>query len=631
MGVSLSDIAGNLYNISHVASKSIDPEDVKNHLVPSLWGNRLYAKGFTKKVLEFLYPLIDKYLIPNFRQQRFFSVINKTSLAYQTYAEKLRESLSRHQGDPITDWNNWVYPVLQNHVWQNLEAISKVFAKEIPGTLLSTNEFWKQHFIDTRLAAKEQKIIDVEDTINAPFPRDSLGRIAKDEALIQGDEEKIKDWIKVLNNSISKSWWQRITDPARALPVRKLHRVLQVFAEQINPLSLEMTTSLEFKIYSLGCVLLLQKDDKHIRWKESLTHGSQISYFNGNEKQMIEIDQKIDMPKGVPEVNEEAIFTIKDDPYSVIVVGVNEAIGGIEEQLSIKDDKEIPIPAVLHRMDPSGRFKIKERLKQPLSSIVWQSTSDTLHETDSPLVGSLVKAIKSMMDQDCSPKYFMPAFIYLDSDSRLRSFKQITKETFNINTIVSFLRALENPFIYKHIVNKLDLNHRQESTCYRAVVDNAFKGSDKEEVLNLTEECLKDNRIALRARDLDKEIEKALNKCIKDIEECYEVGIWLNELKTALVVSIKKTYENNLCIGQLGKTFCDDVFKAVLPWLQSKNFVLRTKVLEKQIQAVIHELSKNPELYKNFNNLLTSFGILELKQRQQAQNEIDKAFKELWR
>lgn len=628
MSISLSDLAANLHHISFIVAKPVETTEIKQHLVPSLWGNRLYTNGITKRILVLIYRIIEKFLIPHYRERRFLSVMKKTFQSYQIQAEKLKVSLNLHERERITDWNNWMYPVLKNQVWKNLQAMYQVHIHIDPTV---SDGLWITNYQDAIAAAKEQKILDVENQSHAFFPRSTLSKIARGEATGIEDEKLISNWIEALNLSMTKTWWQKMIDPRGVVSVRKLHHALQVFAEKINPDAPELTSYLELQIHRLGCKLLSQADEKHLRWREQLLTNPKITYWERGEEKNLEVERRLRLESGIPS-DKNIAYSIKDDSQNVLVVGINEAILGINEQMHGMTEKRESEPpcATLRRLDIQGRFKVIERLYQSLAQFEWQSNGETIHLADAPIVASLVKMVKVMKDRHYSPQFFSPQFLYFDAENRLKTIHDIPHEPFNFNTVVTFLMDLGHPVIYKQIVKETDLKSRQESRCYSAVVENALKKEGREDVLELEEECLNDPRIAARSQKLDKEIGDIFSGCYQEIMENYKVSS-SSDLEIAVCLAIKNAYEQGLFLGQLSNTFKEEVFKQLSPWLFSKKFSLKPEMKEKKITLAIDlcQIVVSPAVL-DIAKILTEAGIFDSKQREEAQEKIHKHFLEVW-
>lgn len=490
MSLSLSTINRNLQHCSK--AKSLQ------ELTPALWGNQVYAEGWRKKIVLFMWKLISKNRT---MQNRVVRNIQRTHEAFAKHTQLIAHDLqafrdivdaktqgvtpSQGQNDKyrrslshINEWRKWISPMLKKDLIPNIKKIEALFDSVL-------NQSCSPTLVDAYKMNKQSKlplpIIEIEQKMGQDFPFEDIERIS---------QSTYPDSLSIWVESLSK------LKDAPGL----LHRALLTYKKP------KTTTYIEAKILENTKGALFTKEDaKQISWRDKVGKTRRIKYTDGSVKNTIELSGPI--AKIQPKDNHHT-YGVKGDDTKVVTLPTNPASAGLEQTLYVVADCPYPKRAQVLHIDNKGRFTVSERFGIPLEEHSW-------NDSDKTACKSLIQTVKYMLKNKITPQNLSPKYLLINPTTKeIRTYKIYRKDVFYFPRLEAFVHDCVDqiPSLYHYIMDKSGLRNHAHNDFLNEVITEHLKGGHKPDKLAIGH-AIDDDRIISYAKTLVKEVDQTVAQC----------------------------------------------------------------------------------------------------------------------
>jgi hypothetical protein len=540
-------------------------------LVANLTATHIYdaSRGWGR-LWKWFYRSTEWLLGKNLRFDRLKQAISKTHSLFQQQLPLIRKHLDAYE--TYMKKNSGGYAVNERHVFSARQAITQwndstlTFIKVVQKHPIKLHAFFKRCF-GKKLPEKKilalfscpsadlsrlrgfQKLIDLEGFSNGPLPLAIFEKVARGKILKEGDRQELNYWIKKINRS--------------SCQIRLLHQALQAFIAEIenhNANSREEKadlTRLQMTLEENGCLLFQQEDPIHIRWRKRLKEGSILEL---HEKKII-----LGEPIGKKKIGTDntLIFSIKELPHLVALIGQNQAILSIKQRRHNRENGYGIEPVPFLEVIDNGRWALVEKLK-PLSSHVWTSTKESLSAEDKKLVSSLVTLLKWLIKQNHTPKNFSAHFLMWDCQNQLKSLRPTSKAEFDFNAMedFSFQCAAGNLKIFQYLMGNSGLSSHPTAKFYQEIIAQALKGDSTraDDLAGIYQ--IDDPKVVDRSAKLSQQIVELRNACCLKIQEA-QPAMELNEMEKLVNKNILLCHKRSKAAGILWPSLLQEVLASV--------------------------------------------------------------------
>jgi hypothetical protein len=394
-----------------------------------------------------------------------------------------------------------------------------------------------------------QKILDIEGLFQKPLPYAALHKLATSAQLTQQERDDIDKWIQFLNVHSKK------------FSVHFFHRFLKSLINEFpqgGPIP--NLTKLEMGLVDRECKIFLQRDLKHLSWREQLRPGNVVLC---NSKQIV-LGERIGVKK---EGFDQTIhFAVVGDPHKIFTVGVNEAILGLKKALSEEQGFAVRMASYIE-IDASGKCALVEKLSESLNQYPWTSQKDQLSAADQDLISPLSGLINWFVKEKISPHHLSPRHLMFDAAGELKSLKLVLKtpsEDFDFNFLENFVCecAAGNRRVFQHLMEASGLHEHPYAKFYEKIVKNALQRNTTTVSMQADLDSITDSRIEEQAQKLYQQISELEMECVQKIQQQCQIAP--QKLISAVSKQIYSQYQMSSGAGIIWPGLKQDVIEAVI-------------------------------------------------------------------
>lgn len=575
----MEKISGSLSrNLQELYAAASDDSGSKMELVANLWGTRIYyAKSGWGKLWCVFYCIWAIFFGTSLRQHKLKEMLLKTE---RLFAEQTREiaknftsykknlivlleeqdnfnvkkySLHRYQ---ISHWNDATKPLLTLlHRRQNKKITAttgKIFVWNLHKKT-HTAAFQRKRLFEELHAY--QNIINIERRLQVETPLVTLKKLSQMKKLNKEEEAGLQRWIETLNKQ------------DKQITVRQFHKGLEALVGHIKkhhwmqglvPPSL---VALELALTKRNCRIFLRRDPKHIAWRDTIKPGMALSGCNTSLHLMRELKPK----KSDPSSN-NIVFTVKDNADKVVVIGKNRALLGIKKEIADNLSWGC-LSATWHEVDEEGRFALVERLREPLSSLKWTSTSENITPSDQCEAHPFIGQLKWCLQKELTPENFSYKNFMFCRKGILKSTKIPLKGPLNLPGLESFARkvARNNVHVFRYIMQESGLSFHSYVAYFKEVVEAALKGDEEIDCSTLAafdRHQITDPFVIKQAKQLKVEVTALHHQCMEELRRRYHIEN-ISKASRCAAKAIKGLYLYSGTISTLWPSLKKDTIKHV--------------------------------------------------------------------
>lgn len=559
-------LAGNLQELYGLELAKKSPY---HHVVPGLWGNRIYySEVGWGRILKVIYAVWTFFFGTRSVVDKLRRAIEYTEKAFERQFKALEKHFSSYQSslillleedcyfDPksyakerwiFTRWHDSSAPFIRL-VERGLSPKSDCLFKRFLGR--STSKFVQ--IPNYKQIRSYQRIIDVVRQIPGKPPLAVLKKLSWKKQLFQEEEKALKVWINSIHSLGDKMKVMTFHKGMTALVnhVEGMHRTHYVRKPMADDLELELA--------KYGLNIFRQKDAKYIQWCDSLKAGDELSikdkkYSIDKELLSCKMDNKL------------RVFTVKNSPNKVIVVGQNRVILSLKKRGAQECSWGIR-PAHWFEVSADGRFAVVERLKIPLTKKRWRSDEE-IHLDDILLLKPIVDQVSWFVKQKATPKNLDSSYLMYDQMDSLKSTKILIKGEFNYPKLVDFCKkcANGNLTIYKHLVSETGLYKHSYQKYFQEVLKRTLEGTDDlpEDIGASLQFQITDYPVIEKGKSFQKMVIKFQKKCMKKLLQEYVIKDPLS-LAKEVAKQISKEYIQSQSICSLWPKMSKSVVAATV-------------------------------------------------------------------
>jgi hypothetical protein len=579
----------NIYAAAHSNQEII-------HLVPSLWGNKLYcpSAGWRGRILRLIYFFANVLVGSAFFEKKLNAAIKATHAIYQelekfryrlldsTYQEYLNARFANSK-------NHAALPVVNNA----REQIQLFYQATYPLIELVRSE--KSRKLNTFLHAHFPEIYDKKDK---PFydktSFKSLRKHVKIMALegMTAGELPFHIFQKVICKEPIQQSSQVADKEQKSLLkfIKRIHQAkeqgkfeIELFHEGMKSLILSLPhyrkenigadlVSLEKTLIKEGCFLLEKFDLKHLQWREGLQQGcklikaNQPFYFRDkkNQEHLFELGDSLKGHETTQLPNLYKVFEIFKPHTSqkyekvLFVVGPNKLCFEYSKLLRSEEFFWALATPQFKYIDPKGRYAIIEKLPTSLESIAWHTHKKSkLSKMNRAYAEPLRLLIRFFVEEKNTPRYLNVEYFKFDGKGRLKSTKDCIPsgylDSIGLEEII-FIAAQGNLPVYQHIIEPLlqASQNRKVLIFFRQSIRTIFSKCPVPIESLARKYGLKNKRVKTRARELQQKALSLKEDCYQAVYHHFEhEGIDKSSLLKSIKKSLLALYKNHRTFGRL--------------------------------------------------------------------------------
>lgn len=330
-----------------------------------------------------------------------------------------------------------------------------------------------------------------------------------------------------------KEWIGKIEE--KQLPPNLIHRALRTYLEsQSNNKELSLSC-LEWQLWRRGLKSLERTDREHLMRRKSLYNQETI---RGKSKSY-PIDERL-LHHPLHEAG-RAVFSIREDPKHLLVVGQNSAEISLDIERGIEDQEILPLVFI----EVDGQVYLMEKLPTLLIGQKWKETSD-------PKLQSIVQLLHKLIGLKRTPVLQLGDFGYTESNQlkRMRPFEW--NEGKNIDELVKFAKEVANGnlSIFRYLLGETGLKNHPNYAYFTQIVESSLKEKDNPPDCDdiAVEFNIDDSETRETARNLQREILTIEQSCWERVLSDYS----LNNpaaFRPKIGTAIKREFRDILGVG----------------------------------------------------------------------------------
>lgn len=380
----------------------------------------------------------------------------------------LNPSIVREAESAIKLFNDATLPLLKLAKKNTNPVLAQLFKEHFAKDIEAGQQPFDTKFVDA--CAEYQDLIDLQSLMfENPLPLNELKKLA------YRNEYRIED----RDIPIIERFIKEIKDNSN-ITVRKLHAAFRSFCQHLLRIpphgvkSAPHVAILENALRERGCDLFSDKVDRiHMRWRTQLRSGLPIT-CNGRP---VVLGARVGDKK--EKEDHYIYFRAKDMPDTLVCVGFNRAILGVQEE-RCKTSPVYPRNVRILEVDADGSCALVEELQEPIDRIAWNP--DRLSARDRQVLGAAIQALSILRDPAKeTPHHFSPEYMMLDNRNAL-AFRRITqgikKHHFSALTDFAFKLATGNRAIFKILMDESGLAKDDRMKFHEYMVELALRGKE---------------------------------------------------------------------------------------------------------------------------------------------------------
>lgn len=427
-------------------------------LVSDWWGEHVYdATVGWGRLWQWLNGKREKVVGPQRVQEDLARALEKTKTLFRQNLAQLSDDVKKvveHLGHPHSDIDavedaksricRWT--LVLGHTLQD------------PGIVRTVNDLFEISLLDEedRQAMSQASevccLLDLASSCGRETPMKSLKRLAMEKELTQQQEGELSRWLET------------IKPLKKAGGVANLHEAFcAAFRVGLLGEDEDAVAVLENALVKRGYTALLAPDGDYIQRRDGLKNGDAV--VSGNVVYHLK-EKVVEYPE------EYAAFTVEEDPGSVIVIGTNAAVLGMEGAAAKGGGFGFPLPKILGKDTSSGVFLV-ERLAR---SLIRCPTATALEP--------FLVFLRQCLQENVAPVQLDVALLWLDQAGGIKTLKKMEKGSFDFNVLEEAVETLAagQRSLYEEMMKASGLaDHRihayYQSAIEAAVKDQAFDAS----------------------------------------------------------------------------------------------------------------------------------------------------------
>lgn len=486
--LSFKELAHNLHQIGYY-SKRPDIENLR--LLPGSDERELHSSnsfiGFFRKIHFFF--IDDNEL---FRRIRI--VVQRTHLAYYQhigktmgYVDRVEESIGAQMDQPSFEQSN-SYLSLANKILHRTEVVRAFYAlfQEEGNERLIT--FFQAHldtpgpdlfsFGDYQYDFEEiRSLYRLSELGSAIIPFRAIYRLAIGEPIPAEDVEDFDLWVKKLQANeddlemldllslfdyLLQAFTSHIARLGEARPLPSLPRLLHQLAGSQPRENDENPFFVDY---------FLRDDETHCLWRDTLHSGSEIT-CNGR---IFHLGAEI--AGHPPYENHNRVFSVEEDPNSVLVVSQNQAIQFIRgEVLARREDYGVR-PAQQIEVDRLGRCAIWEKLPYRLSDCNWTTDRPRVSREDKGILKPVLNQVIWLKERGITPKRLDLNYLMFDREGVLKTVRPTAANPFSFIRLEKLFDRIAkgNRWIFAYLMDKSSLYDHPNRHFFHRMIEHGLK------------------------------------------------------------------------------------------------------------------------------------------------------------
>lgn len=474
------------------------------------------------------------------------SYLYKRSIGVAVEEEKYHEARKK-----ISSWNRATAPFLQAFSCERGSKVSEYTAKFFPEKLNDNRDQ------DLQSLTVIQDLIDFEGYLHGPLPLESFKKLACGVKLKDKELSEMSEWIYHYSKEDSP------------ITIRSFHLALKAFVESMRKEWLRSSLNgdensmpnllrLEMALKDLGLNIFTQKDPVHLKWRSHLKPGSVLNYSGG----LLTLDEQLGKKRCDEDNN--LIFSVKEDPYKVIVIGINQAI--LHMKRDIDDKKGWGLhTAECFEIAFSGDYAIYEKLEGSLEKLTWVTDKGWVEHQDLDHLTPVQEMLKWMVNEKLTPYHLDLKYLRYDRKGRLKYEKVCLPKEFDYEALENFVFQCSkgNKTVFCHLMDFSGLYAHSYRTFYFKMVQSALNG-EKMNTKNIsTFEGVLDSRVVDKGDLLYKQVEEMKENCLKNILSNHLVSD-IKKLEQLIRSEIRNYYIKLKLSGTLWPTMEQEITSKII-------------------------------------------------------------------
>ncbi len=520
-------------NLQELYGLELAKKSSYHQVVPGLWGNRIYySEVGWGKILKIVYAVWTFFFGSRSVIEKLRKAIRYTERAFERQFKNLEKHFSSYQSslvllleedcyfDPkiyakerwiFTRWHDSSAPFIRMVVRGESPKIDRLFKRLIGKSASGSTSKFKQ-IPNYEEIQSYQKIINVVRQIPEKPPLAALKKLAWKKQLFQEEEKAMKVWIGSIHSLGNKMKVTTFHKGMKSLVkhVERMHRTQYVRKPRVDDLELELA--------KYGLNIFRQKDPKYMKWCESLKAGDELNIRG--KKYPIE-----DELTSCKMENKLRVYTVKNNPNKVIVVGQNRVILSIKKRGAQEFSWGIR-PVHWFEVSSDGRFAIVEKLKIAVSKRRWLS-NESIHLDDLLLLKPIADQVSWFIEQNAVPKNLDSSNLMYSQMNSLKSTKILMKGEFNYPKLVDFCKkcANGNLTVYKYLMSETGLSNHSYQKYFQEVIKRTLEGKDDlaEDIGALQQFQITDYPVIEKGKLFKKLVVKLQKKCMRKLLDKYTI------------------------------------------------------------------------------------------------------------
>ena len=577
---------------------NLSVKQVRDNLHEMLWGaqnnkpimgnrsgTKVYSVVWYRWVVSLLMSGIYRmteiiWSLKNVKEQKLCSAVQKTEEAFrvclldleakskqynQILEAKCRGQLVNADEEKecmrvIKDWNNYMQPILRMPMRDLLAKINRLHPLALPLPNNIADQVDRSALILAQ-AAKQQKLIDLESSINLPIPfalflKIGSSRIipAKERDMVLTNEEKadVFKWVKAGRKLKVKQLDEGLRAFVRLVPKFERNAALPEL-EKPSLASLEWCLQQDY-----GCKVFNQPDPEIMRVREDLDKG--VTQAINSSERTVRIAERL----GIRKLNMEDKHVVYNtsNPDEVVKIGINCAELRIEQEDARRNPMD-GIRLVNTQVDEDGLFALMEKMEQPLS--VSRPSGE-----DRTKIMKFIEFLSIAIEKDNVPFNLSLDTLWLNRNKDLVTTKVPKKGPKDLHTLAKIIEAYSgnNKEIFRTIIVGLKMQDSQVSKylleCLKIELGLLNDGNTLENIA-ATYGVIRSALIDVRVAKLQENVRAMRERCEERIILQYHIPD-TNLLRASISRSIVKEFEmySLELTEELLKTVDEDVIASVL-------------------------------------------------------------------
>lgn len=565
MSMGVSQLSCNLHNLAYVVRHT--PENAVNELVPSLWGDDLYATGITKVLLTLIYEVWDHFQ-KGILEIRRNTALKKTHEAFLNHITELKES----RANKIA-WKNWMTPLLKSmyaYLPKMIAILDEALGRDFD---TSTESLWRHADSIMRRAAKEQHIGTIERQTHIDIP---IAELHETLSCIEGSREIPAKIVKPIEEWIGKI---QPKGKSSCIEVREFHKALKEVVRQKvgydDELKVIDRTARVECFLEQYCDIFKQTDEKQQAFCERLFQEKKITFIEKDEIRSLPLGDPIGN-RQLNHKNQHVIFPIEGDATKVVVINNNKSRTGMEEIKKNYETVLLPKHAAVKTCDPHGRFKIVQRLDSNLKDYPWPK-EDRMSRNDEKVFRMIISMVNQMLEAKMTPEKLPIDSLKIDeAHQHIATTSLLIQTKFNLNVLEDFIyecarggdeapSADDRKWLYAKLMAESHLATHEAAAFYQRFTQAVLE--DKPFNANLEVGTLRhqDPKILTRGLLLEHEIKKMVERTTNRLQHEYHYqGPTLEAKVQSFKDKLKELYMETGCLGRIWPSLEHEAFRSVL-------------------------------------------------------------------